>query len=112
VALSSDEVASADVVDEEAVVDDSDVESSFLLQPAAVTPMTRAATAKLVTDKRAISMDFLSGTGTVKADRRFNIYITVNGFGVVCAVKIITARSHRTHRPFRRPDARELLPCW
>jgi hypothetical protein len=26
-----------------------------------VAPMTRAATAKLVTDKRAISIDFLSG---------------------------------------------------
>jgi hypothetical protein len=31
-----------------------------LLQPAAVTPMTRAATATPVADKRAISMDSLS----------------------------------------------------
>jgi len=59
--LASVEVASADVVDDAADdVDDSDLESSPLLHPEAVTPMTRAATARLVADKRAISMDFLS----------------------------------------------------
>jgi hypothetical protein len=58
--LSSDVVASADVVVDVADVDVSEDESSDLLQPAAVAPMTRAATARLVADIRAISMDFLS----------------------------------------------------
>jgi hypothetical protein len=66
---SSEVVASADVVVDVAEVDDSDAESSDLLQPAA-TPMTSAATAKLVADERAISIEFLSEAETAKTDRR------------------------------------------
>jgi hypothetical protein len=68
--LSADVVGSSDVVVDVAEVDDSDDESSDLPQPEAVTPMTRAATAKLVADERAICMDFLSGSRAVKTDRR------------------------------------------
>ncbi|BBY92007.1 hypothetical protein MGALJ_16760 [Mycobacterium gallinarum] len=66
---SSEVVASADVVVDVAEVDDSDAESSDLLQPAA-TPIISAATAKLVADERAISMEFLSEAETAKTDRR------------------------------------------
>jgi hypothetical protein len=58
--LSSDAVADAEVVVDVVDVDVSEDESFDLLQPAAVTPMARAATAKLVADIRAISMDSLS----------------------------------------------------